>query len=142
MNDRELLSLDTDRLTAMTGEQAREMLVRVLDAFERSELSNYDHLILYGIRLASSSHNALDMATVDWAAEKPSLVRLDIVCTLLTGLWKHTISGVRVNGPALEGLMRVHEAVKPVDAEEYQYLLVVSEVSAGRVFRQLVRETL
>jgi hypothetical protein len=139
MNDSELLSLDKERLTAMTRELARAMLIRVLDAFERSELNNYDHLILFGIRLAGSGHADLDLAAVQWAATQPSLTRLDIVCTLLSGLWKHGMPGTRVNFAALETLIHLHDLVRPAAAEEYQYFLALSEVAAGKTLRPVVK---
>jgi hypothetical protein len=139
MHDRDLVSLDNERLGVMSDEQARAVLIRVLDSFESSELSNYDHLMLFGIRLARSGHSELDLAAVDWAAANPSLVRLDIVCTLLSGSWKHTLPGARITAAALEGLIRVHGIVRPVGAEEYQYLLALSEISAGNTFRSVVR---
>jgi hypothetical protein len=139
MSESEVLSLDSGQLTALPGEQARAILIRVLDAFERGELANFDHLMLLGIRLASSGHNDLDLAAVEWVSAKPSAARLDILCTLLSGLWKHSIRGTRINAAALDCLIRVHEIIRPDEAVEYQFLLALSEASAGGTLRQIVR---
>jgi hypothetical protein len=76
----------------------------------------------------SSGHDKLDVAAVNWAAAKPSLTRLD--------------PGTCVDVTALESLLRIHNVVQPVDAEEYEYLLVLQEVSAGRTFRHVVQGSL
>jgi hypothetical protein len=142
MNDTELVSLDSSRLAAMPAEEARAVLIRVLDAFQRSELTNFDHLVLFGILLSSSGHHDLDLAAVEWISTKPSSVRLDIVSTLLSGLWRNSVPGARVNRAALDALLRIRDVIQPSDDAEYQCLLALSEVAAGKVFHHVVQGTL
>jgi hypothetical protein len=143
MEPDELLRADSNEIAALPGEQARALLIRILDAFDRGELSNFDHLILLGIRLAAAGFNGLDLAAVEWASERPSEDRLDIVSMLLSGLWKHRKRGTRITPAALHGLMTLHEAVMPTEATEYQYLLALSEAtSAGKEYQDVVRGAL
>ena len=72
-------------------------------------------------------HVNLDAATIDWLTQHPSEARLDIACTLLSGLWKHDVEGVIVGAQAVDRLVFSHEQIGPGEAVEYGYRLALTE---------------
>jgi len=82
LRDHPLIRVNNSLVRAWKDEEAVREVRAVLDGYAPHELDNYDKLILAGINLAATGHQAADRWATTWASEQPTPERLEIVANL------------------------------------------------------------
>lgn len=120
---------DWEKLTALTDADVGQFLVAVMQDYEHSYPAvDFDRLISLGITFMNSGHGNADIIFLLWLMEAPSTHRLDIVSTLLLGLWKRGSHHEPVSSEKVAMLMKAREGLVLDEQAKYNYALALCEV--------------
>lgn len=142
MNADTLIRTELATLRAWSSVEMETQLRSLLHAYEFGELSNFDKLNVVGMRLASAGQNVVDLDAVLWAEQNPSTTRLEIVATLLLGLWYPWSSHTRITPEALDRFLALLNSIRPEEDIDYTCLMAVAQAAAVPALRDRVRPIL
>ena len=123
-------TFDEDRLVALTDAQVGDFLLGVIEAYDDEyESADFDRLVSMGVVFAKTGHENADQPVLRWLVENPSARRLDIVSTLLLGLWNRSLRQGPVAAPKLDLLRQARQDLVLDEYVEYNYLLALSRAA-------------
>ena len=118
MNDRSIaVMIDENDLEAVAALDPATMAAYVVERLAKDErrypLVDADRWVSLGVSLHLARQQRVDLAATAWLRERPTSERLDLVCLLLSGLWRSGRAAPAVHPAALREVVAARAQVDP-----------------------------
>ena len=141
-----LTAHDWKKIITLSDVEVGEFIVSVINEYDsRYPAVDFDKLLSMGVAFAKYGHENSDEIILNWLVENPSTPNLDLVSTLLHGLWNRAYRQRAVSYQKVDLLMKARKGLILDEQTQYSYVLALCKVmnsDAPRPLKNRIDEVL